>query len=73
VPIEELEAGLAGNHLYGLEDNLEAFGTFDEGGIIWSLERTNEFLLERGQISGGVPVSELIDSRLIRNADAGAK
>jgi len=68
---EELETGLAGNYLYGLKENQEAMSGGGQGTAIWSLDIMNEFLFERGQLSGSVRPDELVDARFVQGAKDG--
>ena len=68
VTLEEVENGLSGNFIYGLDESRNALLPSGDGSIARSLEMADEFLLSRGQASGYVSPSNLVDYHFVQNA-----
>ena len=66
--LEEVENGLSGNFLYGLEDSRNALLPSGDGSIARSLEMANGFLLSRGQASSNVAPPNLVNWHFVQNA-----
>ena len=68
MPVAELETYFSGNRLYGLDDGKAAFSGTSPSGVVFALNITRSFLLERGQASGNVQAEELIDRSFMQAA-----
>ena len=71
MPSADFESYYAGNEFYGYYDGMAAFSDTGQNGIISAINNTRNFMMERGQTSGGVQPEELVNRSFMQNVKWG--